>query len=95
MENAEELGLHARRDLADLVEKERPAVGRLEPPFFPPISAGEGPSLVAEQLAFEEGIIQRRAVEGDERSRAPGVGGVDRLRDQLLAGPGLAPDEHR
>ena len=31
-----------------------PAVGLLEPPLLLPIRAGEGPLLVAKELAFEE-----------------------------------------
>ena len=37
----------------------------------------------------------RGAVEGDERAVAPGVGRVDRLGDQLLAGAGFSPDQDR
>ena len=33
LEDAEQLGLHGRRDVADLVEEDRPLVGQLEPPL--------------------------------------------------------------
>ena len=62
-------------------------------PFLPLIGAGEGSLLVAEQLALQEVVVQDRAVQRDERPLAADVGGVDRLRDQLLARPGLAVDQ--
>src|SRR5207245_3140616 len=58
------------------------------------VGVGEGALLVAEQLALEEGLGDGAAVHGDER-----LGGalrlhVDGARDQLLAGAGLAAEEH-
>ena len=43
LNGAEELGLQLERDLADLVEKERAAVGRLEPAYPIPEGAGNAP----------------------------------------------------
>ena len=54
LEHAEQLRLHRRRDVADLVEEQGAAVGELEPPFLAPIGAGERAPLVAEQLALEQ-----------------------------------------
>ena len=73
LEHAEELHLHGRRDLADLVEEERAAVGLLEAADAPLVRAGERALLVAEELALEERLGERRAVERDEgrlRARA-------------------------
>ena len=50
---------------------------------------------VAEQLRFEEPRGQGGAVDLDERPVGPGAGRVDRLGDQLLAGPALAEDQDR
>src|SRR5205814_7024542 len=48
LEAAEELRLQAGVHLADLVEKERPAVGLLEAPDPPPVGPRERALLVAE-----------------------------------------------
>ena len=50
---------------------------------------------MAEELALQERLGQRRAVDGDQGSAPGGVGIVDRLRDQLLAGPRLSRDQDR
>ena len=73
LERAEELRLEAQRHLADLVEEERPAVGRLEEAGPVGGGAGEGAAHVAEELALEEALREGRAVDGDERTRRPGA----------------------
>ena len=57
--------------------------------------AGERALLVAEDLALEQRLRNRRAVDRDERKRRARAELVDRLRDQLLAGARLAGDQHR
>src|SRR4029079_850572 len=47
------------------------------------------------QLALEERLRERRAVERHERRRAPRPLQVDRARELALAGAALAGDEHR
>ena len=54
LEDAEQLGLHGQRNLADLVEEDGAAVGQLEPALALADGAGEGPFLVAEELAFQQ-----------------------------------------
>jgi hypothetical protein len=56
--------------------------------------ARKGARLVAEKLAFDERGRQRGAVHGDEGARGAGRQVVQRARDEVLAGPGLADDEH-
>ena len=48
------------RHLADLVEEKRPAVGRLEEARLVRDRAGERAALVAEELAFEQRLGDRR-----------------------------------
>ena len=60
-------GLQAERHVADLVEKERAAVGQLELadarlPVGTRIGAGRG----AEAFGFEQGLRDRRDIEADE-----------------------------
>ena len=47
-----------------------------------------------EQLALEEALGDRRAVDGDERAVGATAVGVQRLGHELLAGAALAGDEH-
>ncbi len=95
LENPKELHLGGRAHLRDLVEEERPAVGELEAAGPASRGAGERALLVPEDLALEQGLRDRRAVHGDERSAtAPGVV-VDRARHQLLARSALTEHEDR
>jgi hypothetical protein len=55
---------------------------------------GERALLVTEQLAFEQRVLDGGTVEGDQRLPRPRAVVVDRLRDQLFAGPALTGDEH-
>ena len=54
----------------------------------------KAPLLVAEQLRLDEGLGNRRDVDGDERLGAARTLMVDGPRHQLLARPALARDEH-
>ena len=90
----EEHRLGVGGELADLVQEHRPAV-RLPEQAGPPLGgARERPALVAEELASEELARQRPAVHGLERAAAAAAQPVERGRDELLAGPGLAEDQH-
>jgi len=65
LEDAEELRLELERDVADLVEEERPAVRQLEASDSLRDRARESATLVAEELALEEAGGDGGA--GDER----------------------------
>ena len=56
--------------------------------------AGEGAAFVAEQLRLDQRLGQDRAAHRDERTAAPAARVVDEGRDRLLAGAGLADDQH-
>ena len=75
-----------RRHLGDLVEEQRAAIGELEAALPPLDGAGERALLVAEELALEQRLGNRRAVDRHERHGRARAQLVDRLRDQLLAG---------
>src|SRR5690606_33198285 len=66
LQDAEELGLQGKRHLPDLVEEDRAVLGELEASVLGLVGAGEGSLLVAEELAFEEGVHDGRAVDADE-----------------------------
>ena len=68
---------------------------RLHEEAVPRLGVGEGAPRVAEELALEELLGHRGAVDGDEGSLRARAARVERPRDELLAGPALAGDEHR
>ena len=67
LQHAQQLRLQLERQLADLVEEDRAAVGQLEAAGLRRVRAGEGAALAAEQLALDQRRRQRRAVDDDER----------------------------
>ena len=95
LEHAQELGLELRRHLPDLVQEQRAAVGELEQALPEAFRVGERPALVAVQLALEQRLGDRAAIELHERSAGPGALVVQVARHELLAGAGLAVDQHR
>jgi len=92
LQRAQEPGLKARGKLADLVEKHGALRGDLEQPRLGPAGPGEGPALVAEQLALEQWLAQAGAIDGHELPAAPGQL-VERPRENVLADAGLPGDE--
>ena len=95
LQDAQQLGLHFRRDVADLVQEQRAAVRELETAGAACRRARERALLVSEQLALEQARRQRRGAHPDERAVAPRAEVVDRARDQLLAGARLAEEQDR
>ena len=92
LQHAQQLALQLQRNFADLVEKQRAAVGELEAADAVAHRAGEGALDVAEELALEQFARDRCAVDADQRPVAARAGFVDGARDQLLAGAGFAGD---
>ena len=89
-EHAKQLGLRRQRQLSDLVEEQRSGAGVLERAPAQPIGARERAALVAEQLALDELLGQRRAVDGDQRRLRAGSSAMQLARDQFLARAALA-----
>ena len=94
LQHAENLRLGDGREIGDLVEEERSAVGQLETPLLAVPCPREGALLVAEELGLEQGLGQGRAVDGHEGPLPARRAVVDGAGGQLLAGPALALDEH-
>ena len=67
LQHAQQLDLGGQRHVADLVEEQRAAVGVLEPALAVAVGAGERPLDVAEELALQDVLAERGAVQGDER----------------------------
>ncbi len=70
LQGAEELDLDFHRQIADLVEKEGPAIGQLEAAGPAGDRAGERALFVPEELALEDAGRERRAVHAHERPRS-------------------------
>ena len=94
LEEAQQLGLHVQANLADFVEEEGAARRAANHARERLVRAGEGAALVAEQLAIEQVAGHGGAVERDEPRRAALRALMHGAGEQLLAGAGLAGDEH-
>ena len=93
LEHAQELHLHVERQVSDLVEVDGAALGGDEKSGASLQRARESPAHVPEELALEQRLGNRPAVNGNERLRASRAGGVHGARGELLAGAALARDE--
>jgi hypothetical protein len=94
LEHPQHLGLGAQAHVAHLVEEDRPLVRELELPDLLLRGPRERPLLVAEELALDELLGDRRTVDLDERLVPPVRVAVDGAGHELLAHPALAGDEH-
>ena len=54
LDEAQQLGLQRQREVADLVEEQRAAVGLVDPAEGAFGGSGEGTAVVPEQLAFHQ-----------------------------------------
>src|SRR5262249_48092116 len=66
LEHAQELRLHVERQLANFVEEDRAPVGKLEGPLSGVDRPGERAAFVAEELALDERVADRAAVDDQE-----------------------------
>jgi hypothetical protein len=87
--------LSARAHRFQLVEEQGAAARLRDQPLARFAGVGECAARMTEQLAFEERVGDRAAVDRDERAAAALAQVMDRARDQFFAGPGLAMDQHR
>ena len=94
LQNTKELGLQLKRDITDLVKEQRALVGQFKPADPLGDGAGEGTSLMAEQLAFEQPRRDRRTVNLDEGPLSTLTQIVDRTSNEFLASARLAHDQH-
>jgi hypothetical protein len=94
LEHPQQLGLERERQVADLIEEDGTAVRLLERAGALAERAAERAALVAEELALEERLRDRRAVHGHERPPAARALLVEPARGAFLAGSGLAEEQH-
>ena len=96
LQRAQQLRLQRERQLADLVEEQRAAVGLHEQARCGWLRASvNAPRTWPNSSLSSSASGMRRAVDRDERPLAAPAARVERARDQLLAGAALAGDQHR
>ena len=94
-QEAQQLHLHRYRQVANLIQEQRPAIGRLGTPDASLARVGEGALLVSEQFGLHQRLRQRRAVEHDKGPILPRRQALDGARHQLLARTARPANEHR
>ena len=94
LQHAQQLGLALQREIADLVEEQRAAVGRLETSLAHFGRARVGAGFGAEQLGLHQILRQRADVDLDERTAAHARVRLDDRRQHFLAGAVRPGDEH-
>jgi hypothetical protein len=94
LEHAQQRGLEVRGHVADLVQEHGAPGGGLEQADLVAVGPGEGPALVAEQLAGQQGARDGAAVLDQEGLAVAGADAVDLAGQDLLAHAGFAGDEH-
>ena len=90
LEDLQELWLNLKIDIADLVEEERAAVGRVEQAAFRCVRAGECPALVAKELGLHEVTREAGAIHFDEGSGSARADIVNATGEDAFASSGLA-----
>ena len=90
LQHAQQLGLLAIGNVADLVEKDGAAVRQLEASDAVGLGVGECAFHMAEELAFEDALRQRAGVHRDQRTLRACGKRMDGLRDNFFAGAMLA-----
>ena len=89
-DGGEEFRLRAGGEGADFVEEKRAAVGGFEEADAAAFGVGEGAAFVAEEFGFGEGVGERGAVDGDERTVGARAGTVEPAGEGGFAGAGFA-----
>src|SRR3569832_15859 len=95
LEDAQQFGLQARADVADLVQELGAAVSLLEQALAVAGGAGERALDMAEQLRVQQVLGQGAAVDGHEGAIAAVADAMEGARQDFLAGAGFPGDEHR
>ena len=89
-----ELDLELRRHVADLVEEDAAPMGQLELSQSALLGVGEGALLVAEELGLAGAARDGGGGDAHEGPPRPAAVVVERARHHLLAGAGLAAEQH-
>jgi hypothetical protein len=94
-DHSKELRLQLKGELGDFVEEDRPRAGYLEQAPFERSRVGEGARLVAEELALEQGLWNRGAIDRHERLGGARACRVETAGKKLLSSTSLANQQDR
>ena len=92
LEGTEQLDLHRRPHVADLVQKKTATIGQLEL-AAPRLHSSRDAALNPKKLALEKRLRERTAIEGHERTASPRLE-VQQLGHQLLASTAVASQDN-
>ena len=95
LQHAKQFRLQIERQIANFVEKQRPAVGQLESALALRHGPGECAALVTEQLALDQRRRECGTVDRHQSEVPSSAARVQLPGEQLLAGAGLAEQQHR
>ena len=95
LKHPQQLGLQVQRDVPDLIEEQRAAVGLLELADMVGMCIGECALHVAEQLALEESLSDGAGVDSHHWLAAAQAQGMYLAGQHVLAGAVFAGDQHR
>src|SRR5579862_9908013 len=90
LQHAQQLHLQRQRQLSNLVEKNHASIRNLEAPFLLCRGSGETAALVAEQIALQQRLGNRRAIDRDKRLISPTAIAVQGPGRKLLSRSALA-----
>src|SRR4029077_17904124 len=93
-ENAQDFRLRAQTHVADFIQEKRATVRFLKFADFVFGRASEASFDVAEELGLNQFFRDRGAINFHERSFVAKTGGMQRTRDEFLAGTTLAVNKH-
>ncbi len=94
LQHAQQLALQRQRHVADLVQQQRATISGLELAVAPlALGAGVGAGRHTEELGLEQGFGHGGDVHADEGFGGACTRGMDTVRQQLLAGAGLAEQQ--
>jgi hypothetical protein len=94
LQHAQQFALQLERDLANFIQKQRPAVGQLKASGAVAHGAGERAFDVTEEFALEQFARDRSAIDLDERAVATPAAFVNGAGDEFLARARLALDKY-
>jgi hypothetical protein len=89
LDRGQALALEWQGQGGDLIQEQRPSRRRLKQAGLDVLGIGEGPSLDAKQLGFEQRVRDGRTIHLDEWARGARAAVVDDSCDQPLAGAGF------
>ena len=95
LQDAEQLHLHRRRHLADLVEEQRAAVRRFEHPGAVAHRTGEGAARMAKEFALQQAVGERAAVDAHEGAAGTTGSPMHPSREPFLADTTLSGNQQR